>query len=442
MPETSAEEKQKLDGLLQADAADAPAAIPLGQLDGLVNVLDAVRRSGPCSRGEVASRTGLSRAVVSQRIIELMKRGLVEEGEFGVSSGGRMPRLLRFRANAGHLLVAALGATSSSVALTDLSGTVLDYEREPIEIADGPEIVLNRVRQVFRELQSRRGAVESPWGIGVGIPGPVEFSTGRPVAPPIMPGWDQFGIREHFAEFDAPVWVDNDANLLALGEATAGVGRGHDTMLFIKIGTGIGAGLIINGRLHRGAQGCAGDVGHIQVVDDANIICRCGNVGCLEAIAGGGAIARLAAEGTEAGKSSLLKELHAERGALTTAEVGWAASHGDHFSVEMIGNVGHIIGHALASLVNVLNPSVIVIGGGVSLVGDLLLASIREAIYGRSLPLATRSLLIQRTSLGDRGGVIGAAALVADQLFARRVLSVWTTSGHPIGNPGLASIDA
>ena len=125
------------------------------------------------------------------------------------------------------------------------------------------------------------------WGIGIGVPGPVEFATGRPVSPPIMPGWDGYPIRERFAaRYGAPVWVDNDVNVLALGEWRSGVAAGHDDVVVVKIGTGIGAGIISGGRLHRGAQGSAGDVGHIQVVDDPAVVCRCGNIGCLEALAG------------------------------------------------------------------------------------------------------------------------------------------------------------
>jgi glucokinase-like ROK family protein len=434
MAHTSAEKKRKR--AVQAGREEIPA----GRLDSLVAVLESVRRRGPCTRGQIVAETGLSRAVVAQRVVELTRRGLIEDGDRGPSSGGRAPRLLRFRASGGHLLVADLGATSMGIALTDLGGEVLDYERTPMEIADGPTVVLARVRERFAELSSRAGLVREPWGIGIGIPGPVEFSTGLPVAPPIMPGWDQFPIRGYFGELRAPVWVDNDANLLALGEYRAGVGRGHETMIFIKIGTGIGAGIIVNGRLHRGAQGSAGDIGHVQITDDPSVVCRCGNIGCLEAVAGGGAIARAADTAAREGRSAMLASLLEQEGRVTAVEVGWAAAHGDQFSVELIARAGRVIGAALASLVNVLNPSLIVIGGGVSLVGDLLLASIRQAVYGRSLPLATRSLTIVRGELGLRGGVIGAAGLVADQLFSTSLLSLWAADGRPVGRPELADV--
>ncbi len=254
------------------------------RLAGLVSVLDYVRTHGSTTRPTLVEATGLSRAVVTQRVAELLDHGLLVEGELGRSTGGRAPRLLRFPADAGHLLVADLGATSVDVALADLSGTILAHVQEPCDIAAGPEAVLDRVEDLFvRGLPGGETPPGSLWGIGIGVPGPVEFESGRPVAPPIMPGWDRYAVRERFARYHVPVWVDNDVNVMALGERRAGIAQGHDNVVFIKIGTGIGAGIIVDGRLHRGAQGCAGDVGHMQVTDDPAVVCRCGNVGCLEA---------------------------------------------------------------------------------------------------------------------------------------------------------------
>lgn len=407
------------------------------QLASLVTVLDEIRVRHARTRPELIRRTGLTRAVVAQRVQELIERQLVEEGETGKSSGGRAPRLLSFRAAAGALLIADLGATGARVALTDLSGTVLAQKRETIDIAAGPDVVLPRIDGMFDELL---GSTVAPnlWGIGVGIPGPVEFHTGRPVAPPIMPGWDTFPVREHFARHRVPVWVDNDVNIMALGELRAGVARNHKTVVFVKIGTGIGAGLIVNGQLHRGAEGSAGDVGHIQVTDDPAVVCRCGKIGCLEALAGGGALARQGEAAARELRSNVLGRALAKHGAVTAADIGSAASHGDQTSVELIVEAGRRIGGMLAALVNVLNPSLIVVGGGVSRVGDVLLATIRESVYGRSLPLATRSLSIQRSTLGDRCGVLGAATMVSDELFSRELLSSWLAVGTPAGQPELA----
>ena len=431
-----------LRGAASNGAGSARAPFPEDQLDALVAVLDEVRLQRTHSRPDIVRRTGLSRAVVTQRVSELVDRGLLEEGGLGESTGGRAPRTLRFHARAGHLLVADLGATSIDVAIADLSGRLLVHHEEPADIAAGPRAILGRVEELFDELlASTPNLPGSPWGIGIGVPGPVEFDSGRPVAPPIMPGWDGFSVRETFAErYRVPVWVDNDVNVMALGELRAGVARGHETVVFVKIGTGIGAGVIASGALHRGAKGSAGDVGHIQVSDEPSVVCRCGNVGCLEALAGGGAIARLGEEAARTGRSPFLAELLEASGRIEAADVAWAAVNGDAASMELITQAGRLVGGMLAAVVNFFNPSLIVIGGGVAQAGDVLLAAVREAVYRRSLPLATRELLIQRSSLENRSGVVGAATMVVDQLFSRDRLRHWLDQGTPNGRPELTTV--
>ena len=412
-------------------------AVPGEQLDALVVVLDAVRLGRARSRSEIGARTGLGRAIVAQRVVELIERGLLAEESTGRSTGGRPPRRLTFQANAGHILVADLGATSIDVAVTDLSGRILGHYAEPADISSGPEAILGRVLELFEQLRANARAIAGPlWGIGLGVPGPVEFQAARPMSPPIMPGWDGYPIRERLAErYDAPVWVDNDVNVLALGEWRSGIAQGHANVVFIKIGTGIGAGLISDGLLHRGSQGSAGDVGHIQVVDDRSIVCRCGNTGCLEAVAGGAALARYAEAAAREERSPYLAAVLEDRGVVSAEDVGRAAAFGDPVAVDLLQTAGRRIGLMLASVVNFFNPSLIVIGGGVALSGDHLLAAIREAVYRRSLPLATRDLVIQRSSLGPLGGVIGASAMVLDQLFSRDALAVWIDGGVPAGRP-------
>ncbi len=418
-------------------ASNGPAPLPDEVLDDLVTVLDEIRIGRSRSRSELGARTGLGRAIVARRVQDLLDRGLVTEGEVGPSTGGRPPRQLAFRADAGHVLVADLGATSISVGVTDLAGRILGHYTEPADIASGPEVVLGRVEELFQELQHTTRAIPGTvWGVGLGVPGPVEFASGRPISPPIMPGWDGYPIRERFTErFAAPVWVDNDVNVLALGEWRAGIAQGHENVVVIKIGTGIGAGIISDGRLHRGAQGSAGDVGHIQVVDDASVLCRCGNVGCLEALAGGAAIGRHGEAAALEGRSARLQAALDEHGSLTAEDVARAAAFGDPVAVDLLQSAGRRVGHMLASVVNFFNPSLVIIGGGVAQSGDQLLASIRETVYRRSLPLATRELLIQRSSLGLLGGVIGTSALVVDQLFARDSIERWLPAGHPAAVP-------
>ena len=409
------------------------------RLNAIVTVLDHVRTHGSASRAGLVHATGLSRAVVTQRVGELIDYGVLADGNLGPSTGGRAPRLVRFRADAGHLLVADLGATSMDVAIADLSGSILAHVQEPCDIAAGPERILGRVEELFvgaLGADSRRGSL---WGIGIGVPGPVEFDAGRPIAPPIMLGWDRYSVRDRFAKYSVPVWVDNDVNVMALGERRAGIARGHDNVVFVKIGTGIGAGIVVKGKLHRGAQGCAGDVGHIQVTDDPAVVCRCGNVGCLEALAGGGALGRLAESAAREGRSPFLGTVLEEQGSLEAADVARGATHGDPTCVELLTNAGRLVGHMLASVVNFFNPSLVVIGGGVAGAGDQLLATIRETVYRRSLPLATRELVVKRSELGDRAGVVGAAAIVTDELFRPSHLTQWLGVGTPNGGHVVAA---
>ena len=411
--------------------------MPDESLDAFVTVLDEIRFGRSRSRSELVARTGLGRAIVAQRVGDLIERGLVSEGDVGPSTGGRPPRQLTFNADGGHILVADLGATSIDVAVTTLDGRILGHHDEPARIEAGPEHGLGRVDALFDTLLRTTPDLHGRlWGIGIGVPGPVEFESGRPISPPIMPGWDGYPIRERFAaRYGAPVWVDNDVNVLALGEWRSGIAAGHADVVVVKIGTGIGAGIISDGHLHRGAQGSAGDVGHIQVTDDPTIICRCGNVGCLEALAGGAAIGRAGQAAAEAGRSARLRTALDQRGIVTAEDVARAASFGDPVAVALLVAAGRRIGSMLASVVNFFNPSLIVIGGGVANSPDQLLATIRETVYGRSLPLATRDLLIGRSSLGGLAGVIGASAMVVDQLFARDSLARWIEAGAPTGSP-------
>jgi len=414
--------------------------LPDEALDALVMVLDEIRIGRSRSRSELVARTGLGRAIVAQRVGELIERGLVTEDDVGPSTGGRPPRQLTFRADGGHILVADLGATSVDVAVTTLDGRILGHHDEPARIEAGPDHGLDRVDALFDALlRTTQGLPGRLWGVGIGVPGPVEFESGRPISPPIMPGWDGYPIRERFAgRYQAPVWVDNDVNVLALGEWRSGVAAGHANVVVVKIGTGIGAGIISDGHLHRGAQGSAGDVGHIQVTDDPSVVCRCGNIGCLEALAGGGAIGRAGQAAAEDGRSARLRTALDQRGTVTAEDVARAASFGDPVAVALLQTAGRRVGSMLASVVNFFNPSLIVIGGGVANSPDQLLAAIRETIHKRSLPLATRDLLIRRSSLGGLAGVIGASAMVVDQLFARDSIGRWIAAGEPSGAPDVA----
>jgi len=272
---------------------------------------------------------------------------------------------------------------------------------------------LEEVRAVLAEV-----GVDRPLGAGVGVPGPVDFHRGVSVSPPIMPGWDGYPVRDAVArELGCAVVLDNDVNVLAVGEQHAGVARAARDFLYVKIGTGIGCGIVVDGELYRGVDGCAGDIGHIRV-DDFGPTCACGNTGCLEAFAGGAALARDALSMARSGRSPVLAEILERNGEVTAADIGLAVSRGDAQAVQLIRDSGHRIGQVLASLVSFFNPGLIVIGGRVTGLGHALLAEIRGVTYRRSLPLATGNLPIVLSELGDEGGVVGAARLISSSIYA------------------------
>jgi len=413
------------------------------QVENLALVLAAVRTGGLRTRPELVRELGLGRNVISQRVGQLLDLGLLDEGRLAPSTGGRPSRQLRFRSEAGCLLVAELGATDLQVGLTDLGGELLDQRVERCDVAAGPEPTLGRLEQLFDELLSARPTGLPLWGVGLGVPGPVEFSQGRPIAPPIMPGWDAYPVRDRLsARYQAPAWIDNDVNVMALGELRAGIGRPESELMYVKVGSGIGAGLVSGGRLHRGAQGAAGDIGHVSVMDDESVLCRCGNTGCLEAIAGGYALVRDGLAAAQSGRSESLAAVLAKSGAVTARDVTAAAGAGDPVCLALLTRSGRLVGRVLATLVNFYNPSLIVMGGQVSAGEDMFLTELRRTVYGRATALATRDLRIKTSPLGDRAGLLGAAFLVADQLFEPHCLARWIESGSPTGHPELSSAAA
>ncbi|MDY7101011.1 MAG: ROK family protein [Actinomycetota bacterium] len=373
-------------------------------------ILDLVRNGHAATRSDLASITGLARSTIAQRVDALLASQLLVPGGDRASTGGRPPTVLTFNGDAGIVLAGDIGATHSRVAVCDLTGTMLAEHSENIAVADGPDVVLSWVEEAFAELLRQSGRKAGALrGVGVGLPGPVEFATGRPVTPPIMPGWHLHPVGQRLSErFGVPALVDNDVNMMAVGEHWTHW-RDEPLVMFVKIGTGIGCGYVAGGHVQRGADGAAGDIGHIHVPDhddpaSAEVVCRCGNVGCLEAIAGGGALAtRLRALG-----------LPTE----TSRDVVDQVLAGQPEAVRAVRRAGHTIGGVLATCVNVLNPAVIVIGGDVARAGEVLLAGIREVVYKRSLPLATGRLRIVGSQLDDEAGVIGAAVTVLETVLA------------------------
>lgn len=370
--------------------------------------------AAPVSRAQLTADLDISRGKISSEVGRLIEKGLLAEEGHAESEGGRPSSLLNIPYSAGLIAAVEVGATSIDVALTTLASDIISHKSETADVRFGPQPILGRIKELLWELLEVEAKTPSDiLSIGIGVPGPVEQASGLLTSPPIMPGWDRFPIRDTFAgEYAAPVFVDNEVNTMGLAEHWGGVAKGVDNMIFVKIGTGIGSGIIVDGKLHRGTQGCAGDFGHI-CVDPNGPICSCGNSGCLEAMAAGPAIVRQAEECARDEESRMLLEILEERGELTTIDVGEAARRSDYCALTVIRRSGRLIGQTLAAAVNVLNPSMIVIGGGVSNIGHALLAEIRSAVYQRSLPLATRNLPVVMSELNGVAGVVGASVMAA-----------------------------
>jgi glucokinase-like ROK family protein len=384
------------------------------------DVLVAVRRAGAASRFDLQEHLHLSRSIVSATVSDLMERGILVEAGIGDSQGGRRPQLFAVNGGYGYVAGVDVGATSVDLALADFSGRILERYAEPADVRDAPEVVLGRIADLLGDMVRRQNAgAERVVAIGIGVPGPVKFPEGVLIAPPLMPRWESFAIRAFMGERfpEASVVIDNDVNVMAIGEAAAGGGQGVDNFLFIKIGTGIGCGIISKGQIYRGHDGAAGDVGHI-CIDYNGPICHCGNAGCLEIMAGGPAIAARGKVAAESGESDFLaRRLGNNRGILTAADVGDAAKAGDRAANNIVRDTGRMIGGMLAGLVNFYNPQKIFIGGGVVNIGIRLLSAIRQAVLRRSTALSTRHLHIELSHLGADAGVIGSIWLALDHVF-------------------------
>jgi glucokinase-like ROK family protein len=307
-----------------------------------------------------------------------------------------------------------LGATHLNTVITNLRGQVQANAETEFDLEAGPEAGLARVHElVQRTMQQVELAWSKVWAVGMGVPGPVVAARGMVSSPPLMPGWDGFPIREQLeAYWQKPTFVDNDADLGALGEGTFGAGRGEPNLAYIKIGTGIGCGILLDGKIYHGVLGTAGEIGHVTVSQDGPP-CKCGNYGCLEAMAGGRAIAQRARMAVQANQPTTLAMLnHGHQ--LTAQDVSVAAQAGDAVSQQLLSDAGRHIGSALASLVNLLNPGLIIIGGRVAEAGPYILNPIREAVKHRSLRASYDATRILPATLGEQSVAMGAVALALD----------------------------
>ncbi len=374
-----------------------------------------VRSGRARTRGELQRYTGLARSTVGQRLDALLGAGYLRVSGMNESTGGRPPSVLEFNDRHGVVLVGYLGATHGTAAVLDLAGRTLAARSSPVRVSDGPEPVLTLLEDQFGELLTEAGTPGADVrGIGLGVPGPVEFDSGVVRQPPIMPGWDGFPIGQRLERrWSVPILVDNDANLMALGEQL------HDhpqspSLVLVKVSTGIGAGIVVDGSVYRGIDGGAGDLGHIRL-HDRQESCMCGAQGCLAAVSSGAALARQLTElGTPAGSSN---------------EFARHVANGHPEAVRLARDAGRTLGDVLTTVVCLVNPEVLVLAG--DLAETQFVTGVREVLYQRALPRATRNLRVLASDSGDEAGIRGAHAMVVDNVYAPESVNERLRGGDP-----------
>lgn len=385
--------------------------------DGPGRVLQLITTGEARTRSAIADVTGLARSTVSQRLDVLTEAQLVVETDEMVSSRGRPSRALRLNHEAGLMIGVDFGEARTRIAVTDLDTNILTERVLTLALGDGPDVLLDTVTATIREAITAAGLDGTPVvGIGLGLPAPVDYERGQVLGWSIMSGWDGYDIRAHLQQhWRVPILIDNDVNLLTLAEQRR-YWPDQRHLLYIKAGTGVGSGMVIDGAVNRGAQGAAGDIGHAHISGYGDPQCRCGNLGCLESLVGGWALARDLSGRQNPG-------IHDAR------DVAARVKRGEVDAVARLRAAGRILGEAVAYATSLLNPNVIVLGGILGVTGDHLLAGVREVIYQRTLPLATRQLRIVPTRYRSRAGIAGAGYLVRDHVLDPATLDLTLATG-------------
>lgn len=373
------------------------------------DVFALIRAGLATTRTEIGNLTGLSRTAVAARVSSLQASGLVVEREEGVSTGGRPPVKLSFHVQAGVVLSAAIGRSRTQLAICDLAGDVIVAEDVEQEIGTSPAELMPVIAR--RLIALREGLGETAGrtvGIGISLPGTVDTERGCSLNSPMMSGWDGVPLQPFLADVtDAPVFVDNDANVMVLAERR-GERRDFADMLLIKASTGLGAGLVSGGVLQRGALGAAGEIGHTKTAAAQGVVCRCGDVGCIEAVAGGWALVRnLQEQG---------RDVTHIRDVITLALAGDAEAR------RMIRESGRQIGEVLSGAINLLNPEVVIVGGDMAQAYDTFVAGLRETLYGNAIAVATQQLQILPWTHGELSGVVGSATMALDHVLSVRAV--------------------
>ena len=395
---------------------------PIPQIDtDVLTVVDLVRRGRASTRQQLAQMTGMGRNTISSLLNTAVALGLIAPNGSGPSTGGRAPATWRFRQEDGLVLVAGVHSSTLRLAVTDLGGAPVECRTLPWSITRGPAPTLAEAAARLRDMVE---PLDRPvWAAGASLPGPIDQESGRPTAPPIMPGWDGFDVVAVMEEaLGVPAVTSNDVNTMLLGHAVTLQDQAHRRprdILYLQVGTGIGAGLMSNGLLHRGADGAAGDIGHVRVTGNDAVVCRCGRTGCLEAVAGGWAVMRDARRAGAEGTSPFLRERLAGSDDLTIDDVVAGVTAGDTECVTLMVRSATAVGDALAMIVSFFNPGQVVLAGPMPQGCPLFLQVARRIVDERALALATHDLELvpAEDSLDDE--MRGTAILAVNALFDR-----------------------
>jgi N-acetylglucosamine repressor len=393
----------------------------------IIDILLTLQRKSPISRAEIARLSNLTPATVSRAVAELHKRGIIREQGPGVSIGGRRPVLIEFNPEAFYLAGIDLGITKVISVIIDLHGNILSKAKLDIDINAGKDRIIEQMFTVTRRVFSNTNELirNKLAGIGISLSGIIDTKKGLSVFSPSMPNWHNVPIVQLFQnEFHLPVFIENDARAMALAEARYGAGRDYDNLFCINIGHGIGSGIIINKELYRGKTLTAGEFGHMTLVPSGPL-CHCGNRGCLDVMAGGHAIAASAIRVVSSGVNTLIKELvEGDIKKITAEVVALAAKEGDDIALQLLNEVGRYLGIAIASIINLLNPELIVIGGGVSKAGEFFFEEIKNIIKKRAFTTMVKTPEIVTSSLNEDASSIGAAALVLYEIISTKGLLI------------------
>lgn len=394
----------------------------------LTNILNLIRSETVITRQEIERHTELGRTVVTSRLSKLSELGLIEENQLGETSGGRAPKLVEFKKYAGCILVANLDQTAIGAGIADLSGNLIMEHHEASNLTAPPKQTINRLITLFEWLIEKHGHIGPVWGISISAPSPVPNTSDDLFlsrTPFFLPGWEEACLIEKLiSHFKVPVWLRSSVEMMTMGELKAGAGKNVKDMLFLKVGQRIGAGIVFNDSLYRGANGAAGLIGQLPIKVDNQYI-------PLEVAAGADSIEKEGNIAAKNGESPYLAEILKRNNQLTSVDIGQAALSGDITSMDIISKAGRLIGHSIASLTSMLNPAVIILSGNVALTNDVLLAAVREVVYRESHPLVTRDLKILRSQMGSSAGLVGAALVAVEALFSNEILRGWILTGKP-----------